>query len=202
MAATEKEIRLTVDCSGTVKNLLWISLQRDGSISVGFIDQRVVISAFTSEQELDGVIQREHVDLTCKHRPEALEDPHFTLHDGAYFQLRSRKETPLLRGLVWTTPEPGYAMSPWLRFVSSPIKDLRRTRRVRKSMHVEIYRLFAKHEDCSIAVHLDFVRPDQRPVIIEGNKISHVIAWKAVTLSVLAYEVPHQPATLGYLIRG
>ncbi len=77
MAATEKEIRLTVDCSGTVKNLLWISLQRDGSISVGFIDQRVVVSGFTSEQELEGVIQREHVDLTWKHSPRGIAGPAF-----------------------------------------------------------------------------------------------------------------------------
>jgi hypothetical protein len=202
MAATEREVRLTVGYAGVQRNVLWISLQEDGSISVGFIDQNVIVEGLTSEQELDGVVHREYLDLATKHRPEAIKNPHFTLHEGAYFHLVSGKNEPLLEGLVWTTPEPGRAVSPWLRFISNPIKELSPTRPIRKSIPIEVHRLMVRSEDCSVAVHLDFVRPEHRPIVTNGNKISHVITWKGVDLSGVAYEVPGQQATLGYLIRG
>ena len=115
-----EEIRLVASYKGIRKNLLWISLQDDGAVSIGFLGQPLVFDGFTSERELeDGVRESSSVDLRSTHSAAAMSDPHFTLHPPAYFHLRSGKNPSLIEGLVWTKPEHSALVSPWIRFISN-----------------------------------------------------------------------------------
>jgi hypothetical protein len=76
-----EEIRLLIEHAGVRRNLIWISLQDDGAISVGFLDRPFVFEGFTSELELDaGMRESAPADLRATHRLEAITDPHFTFH--------------------------------------------------------------------------------------------------------------------------
>ena len=63
-----EEIRLVVRYKDTQKNLLWISLQDDGSVSVGLLGQTHVFDAFTSTLELeDGARKSYQADWRSTH---------------------------------------------------------------------------------------------------------------------------------------
>jgi hypothetical protein len=67
-----QEVRLVIEHREVTRNLLWISLQDDGGISIGFLDQPLVVQGFTSERELeDGMQEIQHTDLRKTHKPEA-----------------------------------------------------------------------------------------------------------------------------------
>lgn len=195
-----KEIRMGVECSGLRRNLLWISLQRDGSISIGFVDQICIVRGFTAQREEEGVFHTDYVDLEGTHGLEAVTDPHFTLHPP-YFHLRGKKHPNLLEGLVWTVPEPGQLSSPWIHFVSDPVRELSPFRGTPPGKQGDLIGISVPAEDLSVRVHFDFVRAPG-DAIIEERRVNHIIEWHGVVLHCHAYVVPGQPATLGYLIRG
>lgn len=170
-------------------------------ISVGFCDRAFLFPGFVSEVERNGSLVREEIDLIAKHGPEAVENPHFTFHPPAHFHLKSENDAVLLEALVWTEPEPGHEVSPWIRFVSNPIRDLLYFKGVPHGRTAELHTLNPQNEDCSIAVHLDFVSAPGN-VYRDGAKIAHFISWGGVTLRLYAYSVPPQEATLGYAILG
>ena len=108
-----QEIRLLVEHERVARNLVWISWQDDGAISVCFLDQTIIVQGFASERELDdGMRQAKYIDVQTRHDLEAITDPHFTLHPPAHFHLRSGNNPPLLEALVWTKPAPGELASP------------------------------------------------------------------------------------------
>lgn len=198
-----EEIRLVVRYKDTQKNLLWISLQDDGSVSVGLLGQTLVFDAFTSKVELeDGARKSYQADLRSTHSMAAMRDPHFTLHQGSYFHLRSGKHPPLLEGLVWTRPEPSALTSPWIRFISNPVKDLGSPQPLQPTRKTTIQSLLVESDECSVAVNFDFVdeRAEQLPLV--KDRKAKVIQWHDVLLLVYAHPVEPQAATLGYLIRG
>src|SRR5262249_3328922 len=198
-----EEIRLVVKYKDKEKNLLWISLQDDGSVSVGLLGQTLVFDAFTSERELeDGARQFRQTDLRSTHSMAAMRDPHFTLHPGGYFHLRSRNHPPLVAGLVWTIPEPSAITSPWIRFISDPVKDLSSPQPLQPTRKTTIQTLLVESDECSIAVNFDFVdeRAAQLPLV--KDRKANVIRWHNVSVMVYAYPIAPQKATLGYLIRG
>jgi hypothetical protein len=197
-----KEIRIVVDHNDVRRNLLWISLQDDGSLSVGFLGARIIATSFTSERELeDGTRSVQDVDLQATHTPQAMTDPHFTVHPP-YFQLRSGKNRQLLAGLVWTTPGPGETTSPWIRFVSNPVRELPIMTPIRPTRETVIQPVLADSDSTSLAVNFDFV--DERaagfPLVVERK--AKIITWHSISLLTYARPVPAQPAALGYLIRG
>jgi hypothetical protein len=191
-----------VECAGRRRNLLWLSLQNDRAISIGFVDQACIVRGFTSQRECgDGTIEREYVDLEGQHGLDAVTDPHFTLHGDAYFHLRGNKKPFLLQGLVWTDPGPGQDFSPWLKFISNPVRTLTPFEGVPPGKQGYNIRIASPRDDLSVRVHFDFVRAAGAGSIDERG-LSHYIEWQGVVLHCSAYVVPGQPASLGYRILG
>lgn len=196
-----RNIQICIKIESVFKKLLWISLQKDNSISIGFLDRAFHFPGFTSERELDGIVKREFIDLEAKHDAKAIRNPHFTFHPPGFWHLRSGNNLPLLSGLVWTEPGPGETESPWIRFVSNPIKDLSPFEGKSTGNTIEVHSLLANSVEDSVAIHFDFIKKSEAKKIGKPN-ISKFINWGDVTLHLYSYTLPGQSAWLGYLIKG
>lgn len=103
--------------------------------------------------------------------------PHVTFHPPAYWHLRAERSLPVLRGLVWTTPEPDWSFSPWLRFISPrldtlPFLEPSNTKSGRKRNLL----MPVPRKDRSLALFADFVRPEFVNADPEGAKSKYIIA--------------------------
>ncbi len=129
-------------------------------------------------------------------------DPHFTLHPPAYFHLRSGNNPSLIEGLVWTKPEHSALVSPWIRFISNPFRDLGAPQGITPTRKSTIQTLHVESDESSIAVNFDFVdeRANLMPLVVERK--AKIISWHDVSLLAYARPVAPQKAALGDLIRG
>jgi hypothetical protein len=115
--------------------------------------------------------------------------------------LRGNKKPILLQGLVWTDPGLGQDSSPWLQFISNPVRDLTPFQGVPSSRSGYNIGLLSPGDDLSVRVHFDFVRAVGTRS--DGRQtLSHYIEWQGIVLHCFAYLVPAQPASLGYKILG
>ncbi len=195
------DVRLCVKTADGPKGLLWVSFSPKESISVGFLDNTFVVPKLISRNGRTEGESAQILDFEATHGAESVRNPHFTLHPPGYFHLKSESGTVLCEALVWTEPSPGHEGSPWLRFVSNPIRTLPPFRQPAHGCTVQVYMLIPPREDCSAAVHVDFVRKPGLAHLGE-QKVAHYFMWGQVVLRALLFCVPAQPASLGYEIAG
>ena len=144
----------------------WISLQTDGSISVGLNDRAFISPKFRDRKFLWNFYNRVTLEYMVSHSPDTLEpvlNPHLTFHPPIYFHLRANGEEELFAGIA----EPRLMLDesetvPWLRFVSKPISDLSAAGASRspEKTTIIIETIVVPVSDCSIGLRIDFVRPD------------------------------------------
>ncbi|MGH8564532.1 MAG: hypothetical protein ACREXW_10775 [Gammaproteobacteria bacterium] len=196
---TRSDVRLCIKTATELKGLLWVSFLPEECISIGFPDKTFVVPMLNSRSEGVEAARSQILDLAEIHGKQSVKNPHFTLHPPGHFHLKSENRTVLCEALVWTEPEPGHEVSPWLRFTSNPIATLPSFRRPAHGRKVQIYTLIAPKEDSSAAVHIDFVR-EPGPTHVGEQKVAHYFTWGQAVLRVLSFCVPSQPASLGYEI--
>jgi hypothetical protein len=185
-------------CGGVTRNVAWISNNSKGWISVGLSDQQAKIQEmiFTDDKG------QSKVDFRETHPPDALIDPHFTLHGSEHFHLASNKkhgrrdeERVILSGLVWMTHEDHEECSPWVRIVSNPVNTLKQITPEDK----QFWPVPLQSEECSLCLFMDF-----------GNQLGdsvdrtsrYIITAKKVILRARIACLPAQPASMNYSIRG
>jgi hypothetical protein len=117
------DVRLCIKTATELKGLLWVSFLPEECISVGFSDKTFVVPMLISRSDRVAAAQSEVLDLAGIHGKESVKNPHFTLHPPGHFHLKSENGTVLCEALVWTEPEPGHEVSPWVEVYFQPYRD-------------------------------------------------------------------------------
>ncbi len=191
-----KEIKLIADNKGDLTSIIWISLQDDGSISIGMSDRTFVVPGFTSEIEIDGTLHQSHVNFEGKLKKEEVTNPHFTFHPPMYVHLRANKGSELFAGVLGVDfIVEAEGRMPWIRFVSSPIKELKPFVQVRDDKDIEIVRLLVPSNDISLGIGIDFVSKPTSSAENQPN-YEYFINWHGRTLHVFARVLPAQKSTV------
>ncbi|MBE7436753.1 MAG: hypothetical protein HS100_22770 [Anaerolineales bacterium] len=191
-----KEIKLVADNMGILTSIIWISLQDDGSISIGMSDRTFLVPGFTSRIEIDGAVHQNHVHFEGKLKKKAITNPHFTFHPPMYVHLRANNEEELFAGVLGVDfIVEAEGCMPWIRFVSSPIKELKPFIKVRDDKDIEIVRLLIPSNEISLGIGVDFVSNQVSQAENMPNK-DYFISWHGRTLHVFAQVFSAQKSTV------
>ncbi|PXX14548.1 hypothetical protein C7399_112159 [Paraburkholderia tropica] len=190
---THRDIKICTKSSSGLRDILFAHVSPNGRrVTFGFTDKAFVVPNVFFDSE--------HVHLEKIHGAQSVRNPHFTLHDGTHFHLKSTNGTVLLEGLVWSSPAPGEECSPWLRFVSNPVSHLKQFKGIPHGRQVDMMILQGASDDHSIAIDVDFV--SEAPSAGSAKPYHRYIAAGQITIRLAARAVPAQEATLGYKILG
>ena len=179
----------------------WISLQPDGSISVGLSDRAFVSRRFQSSIDLFNADNRITLDYLVPDAPDALRtvaNPHLTFHPPMYFHLRAPKDDMQFEGIA----EVDLMLAdqdcvPWVRFVSRPVCDLPVSRGPRDAAHTEVVDVPVTSDGCSIGLAVDFVRPGTADP--SGRLLDRFADCCQVRIRLSCEVLPPQEATLAWI---
>jgi len=141
----------------------WISLQPNGSVSVGLADRTFISPRFHARQLLWNAYNRVSLRYLVPHSPEELRsvvNPHLTFHPPIYFHLRANGDEELFAGIADVEimlAQDGHV--PWVRFASRPVSELAIAVPPRDPNRTSILRVPVRSSDVSIGLAIDFVRP-------------------------------------------
>jgi hypothetical protein len=183
----------------------WVSFQPKGDISFGLFDKTYIAPQFKARIFVWNAYNRARIRYLIPSTPDALEavkNPHFTYHaQRAWFHLKpSRKHDgealfEAIADIPITLQQNG--RMPWIRATSSPMCRLaaggQRQGRIKPSDLV----IRSSTDDLSIAVEVDFIRPDQCE---EGASAAWEwsYAWGEVGLRIRMLITHPRSATLGW----
>lgn len=149
--------------SVTTRTIGWVSLQPDGSVSVGLSDRAFISPRFHARQFVWNAYNRVVLQYLVPHSPEELQpvaNPHLTFHPPVYFHLRANNDSELFAGIADVEiilQQDGHL--PWLRFVSKPVGQLPVAGQPRDLARAHNVRVPIPSPDVSIGLAVDFVRP-------------------------------------------
>ncbi len=191
-----KEIKFVADYNGELIPIIWVSLQDDKSISIGMSDRSFAIPGFVSQVEVDGEIHQSHVNFEGVLKKDSITNPHFTFHPPMYVHLRANNKEELFAGVLGVDfIVEAEGRMPWIRFVSSPIKGLKRLTQIRDDKEIEIIRLIVPSNEISLGIGIDFVKYQDLPIASNRND-GHYINWHERRLHVFAQVLPAQKSTV------
>src|SRR5690349_11976900 len=121
-------IRIDATEPTATRSIAWVSLQPDGSISVGLTDRTYVSPRFRARQFVWNAYNRVVAEYLIPHSSDELHvarNPHLTFHPPIYFHLRANGDEELFAGIA----DVGLMLTqvnrvPWIRFVSRPITEI------------------------------------------------------------------------------
>lgn len=195
------DLLLTVRIGDRQRRISWISLQPDGSTSVGLSDKTFVAPDFKAQNFVWSAFNRETLHYLVPSNPSTLKpirNPHLTFHPPHDFHLRANDGQLLFEGIgdlnIMLSQD---SVVPWIRFVSKPIKMLSNAGPPRNPDRTQELLIQAPNEDCSIGLAIDFVDRED-PVSPPEALLSHCVPNQNYWLHVLAIELPGQVATLSW----
>lgn len=196
---TMKQIRFLVDLNGEMKSFMWMSLQDDGSVSVGISDRTFIAPKFESRSFIWNLYNRRTIHYLVPHTPKALEPverPHFTFHPPMWFHLRAQRQPALFEGiaLVDAALDQQHRYE-WLRIASKPIALLATYRGERNSSGAtEVIRIPAPAPRSSIGIGIDFVKTTSE--YREDHRLLDTFEiWDGRNLHIFSESLPIQDVT-------
>jgi hypothetical protein len=178
--------------------IAWLSLQPDGSISVGLHDRTYISPRLREQISLWNAYNRVRIDYFLPSDPSALEpviNPHFTFHPPVSFHLKANGDEAIFEGIadVRITLEQESRM-PWLRATSRPLHEFRSSNIRPDNIETEDLVVQAPTANASIRVEVDFLRPGAFPEAADSSR--WVILTGGVALQVAVYFTHPRIATL------
>ena len=161
-------ISINAQANGNEHTIAWVSLQPDGSISVGLADRAFISPQFHARQSVWNAYNRVTVQYLVPHSPNELAtvtNPHLTFHPPIYFHLRANNDVELFAGIA----EVEIMLSqdgrvPWIRFASKPVRDIPLAQPPRDPDRTRVLHVPLVSPDASVGLSVDFVRPaEDRP---------------------------------------
>jgi hypothetical protein len=182
------------------RSIGWVSLQPDGSISVGLRDRTFVSPTFQARNFIWNFYNRVTLEYLITNSPETLRpvrNPHLTFHPPNYFHLRANDQEELFAGIA----EPGLMLTqdervPWIRFVSKPVRGIGPAQPPRNPSETTIKGFRVESSGCSIGLGIDFVRSSQSEV--PGSLFSCCLDWHGHRIHVFCEELAAQISTLAW----
>ena len=198
---------LDFEYGGRVVSVAWVSFQPDGSISFGLRDRTFVLESARVRSNLWNAYNRIQIQYVAPNVTEPLlpvENPHFTFHPSAYFQLKSNsqrtsEDEQIFSGIadVQITLTQQREM-PWIRATSASLADLKQSSAradsiPTKNLTIAVPAIFAA---ASAAIEVDFIRlEDVRPSL---NGPTWEIAWHNFAIRISLKSIAPQKATLSW----
>jgi hypothetical protein len=196
------EMQLAVNAATpeTLHPIGWISLQRDGSISVGLRDRAFVSRRLHSRLDLFNADNRIKLGYLAPNAPDTLRtvaNPHLTFHPPMCFHLRAPKDEMQFEGIADVEVMlADQDCVPWIRFVSRPVRDLPISRGPRDPDTVAVD-VPVTSDRCSIGLAVDFVRPDS--AVPSGRLLDRFADCSQARIRVSCEVLPPQEATLAWI---
>jgi hypothetical protein len=185
--------------AATEHTIGWVSLQPDGSISVGLADRAFISPRFHARQFLWSAYNRVTVQYLVPHAPEQLRpvtNPHLTFHPPVCFHLRANNDDELFAGIADVAvmlEQDGRV--PWVRFVSRPVREMRPAPDPRAT-RTTILKVPVESPAVSIGLAVDFVRPGAHDP--SGRLVDHFIDCGQNRLHVSCEVLKEQQPTLAW----
>ncbi len=170
------DILLTAEVNKQPRRIGWISLQPNGSVSVGLNDRAFVSPDFKAQNFVWSVYNRETIQYLVQSDPATLRpvpQPHLSFHPPHWFHLRGNGGKKLFEG----------------------IGDLPLPRNPERTRTISIPLSTA---DCSIGLAVDFLRANLDPPHAEELLVSEAIEWQGYKLLISAVTLAPQIATLSW----
>ena len=195
-----KTFRISAKVGAVERAVGWLSLQQDGSISVGLNDRTFISPHFKSRQLVSNLYNRIRTTYLVPNSPQALipiSNPHLTFHPPHYFHLHANKDEELFTGIaevsMFLTQQ---ERVPWVRFVSGPVRTLMQAGAVRDPANTTILKVSVLSDGCSIGIGIDFVRPgDNRK---HGGLLDEFLDWESHRIHLFLESLPLQISTLAW----
>ena len=195
------DLLVTVTIGEKKRRIAWVSLQPGGTVSVGLSDKTFVAPDFKAQNFVWSVFNREtlhYIVLSDPNSMRPIRNPHLTFHPPHDFHLRANGGQMLFEGIgdlgIMLRQD---GVVPWIRFVSSPVSELRDARSPRNPERTEELVIRAPRDDSSIGLGVDFVITEVRGTPA-GALLSHCVQWQDYWLHLHAIPLPGQIATLSW----
>jgi hypothetical protein len=176
------ELHIRIDCGGRDIKLFWINLLRKKWISIGSFDRNFRIRRW---DERGNPIQG----------PDQLvENPHVTIHGQHHYHLKANGTGPVFEALTWGAPRPGASTSPWIRFVTSPLRTLTASG-LRHGKNVMSWKVPGGRPHASAVLVVDFasgICPQNAEEVAQARYIK----WGAVLLKIRIGLTDGRPALI------
>jgi hypothetical protein len=193
-------ISINAHTSGHEHTIAWISLQPDGSISVGLADRAFISPRFHARQFVWNAYNRVTVQYLVPHSPNelvAVVNPHLTFHPPVYFHLRANHNDELFAGIaeveIMLLQD---ERVPWIRFASKPVRDIPFAQPPRDPDRTRVVVVPLASADISVGLSIDFVRPAEDRV--SGSLIDEFVDCGRNRLHISCEARPAQQATLAW----
>jgi hypothetical protein len=195
------ELVLTAGVANKFRRIGWVSLQPDGSVSIGLNDRTFVSPDFKAQNFVWSAYNRETLQYLVTSDPAsltAIRNPHLSFHPPHWFHLKASGGKTLFEGIADLSimlQQDGVV--PWVRFISRPVSDLSAAGPPRKPDRIRFLQVHPEIEQCSIGLAVDFRRTDV-PAPTEPALLSELVPWQGYALHVHAVSHPPQVATLSW----
>ena len=154
------QINVNAVCGGSEYRMGWVSVQSDGSVSVGLAARTFISPRFHARQDLWNVDNRVTVQYLVANTLGDLRgviNPHLTFHPPINFHLRANADELLFEGVA----DVGIMLAedgrvPWIRFVTGRVHDLSQPGPARDP-NTTVVRVPVVSADLSLGMGVDFV---------------------------------------------
>lgn len=143
--------------------IAWISESANDSLSIGLADRAFVSPRFHARHFLWNAYNRVTLHYLVPGDTNDLLpvlNPHLTFHPPIYFHLRANDDEELFAGIADVNimlDQDGEV--PWIRFVSRPVREMRKAGSSRNSSNTTTIRIPVQSSDVSIGIGVDIIRP-------------------------------------------
>jgi hypothetical protein len=193
-------VTLNAVSAGSEHTIGWVSLQVDGSISVGLAYRAFISPRFHARQFLWNAYNRVTVQYLA---PQGLEElrpvtnPHLTCHPPIYFHLRANNGQELFAGIgeveIMLAQD---ARVPWVRFASRPVREMSPAGVSRDPNRTTVLRIPVESPAVSVGLAVDFVRPGSSDP--SGGLMDHFVDCGQNRLHVFCEALAEQQPTLAW----
>jgi hypothetical protein len=185
---------------GSARTIGWISLQPDGSVSVGLADRTFITPRFNARNFVWNAYNRVSLQYIVPHSPQdlvAVVNPHLTYHPPIHFHLRANGDDELFAGIADVEimlAQDGHV--PWVRFVSRSVRELAVAAAPRDPERTRTLAMPVNDGHASVGFAIDFVRPWDNSLV--GSSAEQFVDCGVRRLHVRCEEMPAQAATLSW----
>lgn len=195
------ELLITARANNKQKRIGWVSLQPDGSVSVGLSDSTFVSPDFKAQNFVWSADHRRTIHYLISSDSRTLRpirNPHLSFHPPHDFHLHANGGNMLFEGIAdldLMLRQDGIV--PWIRFVSRAVGRLADAGLTRNPGRARVVLIDAPSEDCSVGFGVDFAAQEQssRPSDV---LVSEWVQWRTYWLHLHGVALPPQVATLSW----
>jgi len=204
-------LTICAEHAGKQLGVAWLSLQPEGSVSVGLNDRALVVRDFQHQSFVWSAFNRETLAFVVPDNPQAMQpiaQPHISFHPaavirgvehGEWFHVTAKGGKRLFEAIApmeLAVDQQGEV--PWVRFVSKPVSGLAEAKGLRAEGLNRVLAVPVENSDRSVALSVDFIAKGSVSPF-DGAELTEFIDHGQYRLRLAISLIPGQKATLGWI---